>query len=74
MRLFINVKIKVRKRLNKLEIVNLKVNGLWFNTKHIQIQKCTVPEEHMQELIDAISAVSKDIPIVEWKDGTLEIN
>lgn len=73
MKLFINTKIKIRKRLSKLEVANLKINSIWFNSKHIQVQKCSLPEEFMQELIDSITAVSKMEPTVEWKHGSMVV-
>lgn len=73
MRLLINETIPIRKRLTKVQKANLATFSIYHNNKHISIQKCTVPEDTMQELIDVIQDVSKISQIVHWYDGSLFI-
>ena len=74
MKLFINTDIKIRKRLHAAEKQQLRNFSIWHNTKRICVQKCTVPEDVMQELIDVLQLVSKKTLVVQWVAGKLEIN
>ena len=73
MKLFINEPIRLRKRLTKDQQITLRNFSIWFNNKHIVVQKCTVPENDMQELIDILNTVSKFSVLAIWEDGAIRL-
>ena len=76
MKLFINDKIVLNKRLTKRIKEQLHEYHIWTdeNYKFINIQKCTFDYHSMIEIIDIIKYVAK-LPIdITWEAGSLHYN